>query len=135
MHPFFFFFFFLFLFLFFFFFFFFFKLSGMSTILVCWPKVFFPHRLSSFRNKRRILYPNYTLSFNKPSCECVIFILFPKYSFLFVYFYSYTKVTFRTKLFSSFSSFFHSETKDTSCFIQNRKTHPIPQLYPSCLSN
>ena len=100
---------------FFFFFFFFFKLSGMSTILVCWPKVFFPHRLSSFRNKRRILYPNYTLSFNKPSCECVIVILFPKYSFLFVYFYSDTKVTFRTKLFPSFSSF----------FTLKRKTHPV----------
>ena len=28
--------------------------------------------------------------------------------------------------------FFHSETKDTFCFIQKRKTHPIPLLYLSC---
>ena len=86
-----------------------------------WPKVFFPFRLSSFRNKIHILYPNYTLSFNKLSCECAIVSLFPKYSFLFVYFYSGTKVTFRTQLLPliSFS------------FTLKRKTHPIPQLYPS----
>ena len=87
----------------------------MSAIWVCWPKIFFPHRLSSFRNKRHILYPNYTLSFNKLSRGCAIVILFPKYSFLFVYFYSDTKVTFRTKLFPSFSF----------SFTLKRKTHPV----------
>ena len=87
----------------------------MSAIWVCWPKIFFPHRLSSFRNKRHILYPNYTLSFNKLSCECAIVVLFPRFSFLFVYFYSDTKVIFRTQLFPSFSF----------SFTLKRKTHPV----------
>ena len=95
----------------------------MGAKWICWPKVFFPHRLSSFRNKRHILYPNYTLSFNKLSCECAIVILFPKYPFLFVYFYSDTKVTFRTNfsipfpflsLWNERHILFHSETNDTS---------------------
>ena len=107
-----------------FFFIFFFLLSGMSAVYKFKPKVFFPHRLSSFRNKRHILYPNYTLSFNKLSCECAIVVLIPK-----IHFSSFNFLLIRneTHLFPSFSF----------SFPLKRETHPfsfrdkIHILYPN----
>ncbi len=67
----------------------------------------------------------------------------PTFPFLFVFFHSDKKDTscFIQKRKTHPVSFrnerhilFHSETKDTSCFIQKRRTRPVPQLYPSYLS-
>ena len=112
--------------------------------------IFCHYPSSSFSNKRNILYPNYTLSLTKLSCECAIGILFPKYSFLFVYFYSETKVTSRSE-FIQFVFLFFSLKKKTHLLHSNfqgwaqnkvywpkvffphssfrKKRHPIPKLY------
>jgi hypothetical protein len=94
-----------------------FIISTISSFSYCF-QVFFPHRLSSFslssfRNKRHILYPNYTLSFTKLWCECAIVVLFPKYSFLIVYSIPIRK-SHSEPSFSLLFVFFHSETGVTS---------------------
>ena len=75
------------------------------------------------KQKTYILYPKCTLSFIKLRCECAIVVLLPKYSFLFVFFYSDTRVTFKTQrfplihflsLWNGRHFLFHSETKYTS---------------------
>ncbi len=77
------------------------------------PKVFISLRLLLFRYESHIA--NHTLPF------------------LFLFFNS-EKKTNPVSLRNERHILFHLETKDTSCFIQKRKTHPIPQLSPSCLS-
>ena len=83
----------------------------MSAIELCWPKFFFPHLLSWFRNKRHILYPNYTLSFNKLSCECAIVVLIPKIHFSSFNFLPIRKVTIGIQVFSSFLFSFRLKRK------------------------
>ena len=89
------------------------------------------------RKKRHMAYPFpklYPFFLTNLNCECAIDIFVPKVliSLRLLLFRNENHI--QNPTFPFLFLFFHSETKDISCFIQKRKKYPIPQLYPSCLS-
>jgi hypothetical protein len=87
-----------------------------------------PSSFIIIQKQRHILYPNYTLSFIKLRCECAIVVLLPKYSFLIVYSIPIRK-SHSEPSFSLLFVFFHSETGDSSFFIQRKKIHILYPYY------
>ena len=69
------------------------------------------------------------------NCKCAIDIFVPKVFISLRLFLFRFENRIQNPTFPFLFIFFHSETKDMSCFIQKRKKYPKPQQYLSCLSS